>query len=251
MKLRNPTNRLVNMPTSQGRIVLHPKRFVEMSNLKLRREVEKFVKQFGLVWELDDEDFPPGVDPSRYKGSHAYAKANDSKFDANAVRLQSDAEEVADVWSPIIYDEKTEKNHDEDPMEDLIFIKETVENETSSENGEVGEAALTREAPEVEEEGFQQNQVESSEEVPSEGPEYLREGPPEGVEIFEEEELPKTDYQKIGYAEAPLNCPYTKSQLQLGVKATLWTICSELGLNQDGTKGELINRIFQYYDHNK
>jgi hypothetical protein len=266
MKLRNATKRLVNIPTSQGRIIIQPMACIDMSNLRLRKEVEKYVKQFGLTWELDDADFPAGVDPSRYKGGHSYAMAHtdDTKFDANAVRHQEDAKEIVDVWSPVIEDEFAEESAEEDQMEDLLFIKETVEDEKTTQGSEVGKETLTKGAFGKEEEDigareewFQARSGESSEEVPSEGPDYLREEPPEGLDIYcapepEETFIPdvKSDYQKIDYAQAPPNCPYTKSQLQLGVKSTLWEICDQLGLNQEGTKGDLINRIFQYYDHN-
>jgi len=224
------------------------------ATLQFRREVEGFVKQFGLRWELDDADLPPGTDASRYAGTHTYAK-NEQQFDARAAQ-QDDTKEFAAVWSEVVEDRFVKSDESEtEEDEELIFIKETVENETAFEGSETGEETEISGGTGEEETPCQtpQSQIQTSEtepheEISDEGPDYLREEPPDGVEGFGEKQ---TEYQKIYYEVAPPNSPYTKSELMLGVKSRLFEICDELGLNSEGTKSDLINRIFYYYDHQK
>lgn len=256
MKLRNSTRRIVTLKTkSHGTMILKPNDCIDAS-LQLRREVEGFVKQFGLRWELEDADLPPGTDASRYAGTHAYAK-NEQQFDARAAQ-QDDTEEFASVWSEASENRAIEIDEPEtEEDEELIFIKETVENKTSSQGSETGEEAEVfggtgeeAQTSETSQPEISTTETESHEEVfGEEGPDYLRSEPPEGVEGFGD--IKQTEYQKIHYEVAPANSPYTKSELMLGVKARLFEICDDLGLNADGTKSELINRIFYYYDQKK
>lgn len=257
MKLRNPTNRVVLLKLRSGTIVLKPNEYIEAS-MKIRLEAERFMKQFGLRWELDDNDLPPGTKASNYAGTYAFSEEhkNDMLLDSKSVKNQNDSEEISDVWSSVIRHEYEEPETEKDEeMEDLIFIKKTVEDETVSERNKTREASSstgtdrTEETIDEAQKTLQsEQQAESYEEVSEEGPDYLRETPPEGVSGFGEDVVKQTEYQKIHYEIAPESSPYTKSELMLGVKSRLWEICDELGLNNEGTKSDLINRIFRYYD---
>jgi hypothetical protein len=231
------------------------------ATLQFRREVESFVKQFGLRWELEDADLPAGTDASKYAGTFAFSQKqqeqqkSDEAFDARAAQ-QDDTQEFANVWSEVAENNFVETDESEtEEDEELIFIKETVENETAPQRSETGETEETKRGIGTEETSGEASQTlqsqsksEPYEEVSDEGPDYLREEPPDGVEGYGEK---RTEYQKIHYEIAPPNSPYTKSELMLGVKSKLFEICDGLGLNTEGTKSDLINRIFYYYDKNR
>lgn len=54
--------------------------------------------------------------------------------------------------------------------------------------------------------------------------------------------IPEKEIEKLADT-----CPYTQQQLTFKAKAELFEICEELGLDQDGTKREIVERILGMY----
>jgi hypothetical protein len=269
MKLRNPTNKLVTLRlTKLGRIlVLKPGDAVEC-DLRLRQEVSKFMKPFGLRMEIDDAELPSTVDPKRFAGTF---QNEQERFNARLAKNQSDAKEVAEIWNKLDDGSQSEGNED---FSELLYTKRMEETKPPAEE----KLGSTPKSAQRTLDGTATDAEEYDEDIPSEGPEYLREGPPKGVEGFgedlsEREEWFPTRFGVEGaendragtegsstatveeavemFDKAPEMCPYTKSQLLLSVKAQLWEICDQLGLDSSGTKKDIIDRIFSFYSKTK
>jgi hypothetical protein len=251
MKLRNTRTTLVsiNLPAKGVKLVIQPLGVIDV-DLRPRQVIAPYMFDFGLKLEADDADYAPGaIIPPKPK---------------------TDAEEIAEVWADAKRSEPSipkasivtdDKPVEEEEIEGLLFVKDTEEGEQgSSEESESTEESVQSNENGNEElaEGMEETGLSTAETKTTEAPKDDGDDALGSTLVFEDvsaedgtrDGVPQVetgDGEELEEEKAPEACPYTQTQLQQSVKSELWEICEKLGLDADGTKKELIDRIFNFY----
>ena len=266
MRLHNPTPRMVFLRDDINRtmVVLKPEETISVLP-HMRQVFAPYVQAFELKWLLDDSDLPPGMSNiDDTMGTHQYFNkhAKDEEvFNAAKAVAQSDSAEIAEIWKendvvslvPHVSTRKPGTTTDDD----FLFLKESSEQETKTvhEIAKVTDddlrAMLTGhdEAWEGEWKDGESPAVSSG--SSSEGPDYLRNNDaPEGLEGFGGDEYSPENGEGIegeATAKLPSDAPVTISQLTLSTKAQLFEMADKIGVDANGTKKEIIDRICKYW----
>jgi len=242
MRLRNPTQTMVYLKNERKRemIALKPGDAIVITDEQFRLSIGKLIQTFGLRWELDDDDLPAGTTSHNRVGTREY-------YDQHPTHLSSkpddDIAEIQDVWAAV--DLADEGTH---PAESMFYTKGAEERTPPQEvRGDApDELAPPDDGPRVYGaldpallEG-----VSADPGVTEEGPDYLRSTSPDIIEGFGGE---SAEDDTRWDERVPEHCPYSKNQLQMMTKAQLWEITDKIGISSEGTKREVISRIFDHF----
>jgi hypothetical protein len=209
-------------------IVLKPEDILHVPPY-LRDTLNKYVKEFQLRWLLDEEDLAPEARNKSHlmEGTfnHYKAQKDDTEFDAKAAVDQSDSEEIADIWK----------------SQDVVRFEPHEALRTKPGQDSADFLEFTEDTPE---------KTGTQTPVPEEGPDYLRSDvAPAELEDFGQSLMIDEDPLALEQSPLPDTAPVTMSQLQLNTKAQLWEMCDKLGIDNTGTKKEIIDRICKYWWH--
>ena len=263
MRLHNPTERMVFLRDDINRtmVVMKPKETISVAP-HMRQVFAPYVQAFDLRWELDDTDLPPGMGGEDVAGTHRYFEKHDEEvFNATKAVAQSDSAEIAEIWKEhdvvsLVPHVSTRKPGTETD-DDFLFLKESSEQETKivHEIAKVTDddlrAMLTGHDEAWEGEWKDGEPSTVSADSKSEGPDYLRNNDvPDGLEDFGGEEYTSENGEGVDGGETtklPHDAPVTISQLTLSTKAQLFEMADKIGVDANGTKKEIIDRICKYY----
>ena len=261
MRLHNPTERMVFLRDDINRtmVVMKPKETISVAQ-HMRQVFAPYVQAFELRWELDDTDLPPGMAGEDVAGTHRYFEKHDEEvFNAAKAVAQSDSAEIAEIWKEndvvsLVPHVSTRKPGTETD-DDFLFLKESSEQETKTvhEISKVTDDDLRAMLTGHDEawEGEWKDGESPTSSVPEDGPDYLRNNDvPEGLEGFGGDEYSPENGEGIegeATAKLPSDAPVTISQLTLSTKAQLFEMADKIGVDANGTKKEIIDRICKYW----
>lgn len=232
-------------------ITIKPEEIVSIDP-HLRQAVNQYVQTFELRWLLDDEDLAPDTRARAQllEGTHSHFREQqkqqqeDGQFNASKALDQSDAAEIASIW----------KEHDT-----LTYVPHSAIRTPGTDSADfltLQEKAAQHEGPapyQSDDDLFycEGNPLTGDEPstLPEDGPAYLRNSPaPTEVDDFgQDDPLSIMDVGSETGSSLPDSAPVTLSQLQLYTKAQLWETADKLGIDNTGTKKDLIDRVCKYW----